>query len=148
MPMLPRSGLHPILCLVGRQHHPSLQFLSILFELFSRQIARDFQRHTGVIGYNLYYVSPHVHKVSTQNLMSSDNLLQSLVQRLPEVRFIDPDTVICGTHLCHPMLNGILLYRDSGHLNDVGARLIGQELIKRGTSLTGRQHANHRANAG
>ena len=73
---------------------------------------------------------------------------QSLVQRLPEVRFIDPDTVICGTHLCHPMLNGILLYRDSGHLNDVGARLIGQELITRGTSLTGRQHANHRANAG
>lgn len=73
---------------------------------------------------------------------------QGLAQRLPAVRFIDPDTVICDPQRCHPMLEGILLYRDNGHLNDVGARLLGQALIKRGTGLTGSRPAQDRATAG
>lgn len=55
--------------------------------------------------------------------------------RFPSVHFLDPNRVICRGNLCDPVLDNTLLYRDSGHLNDVGARLIGKYLIEMGVTI-------------
>ncbi|MEA1028338.1 acyltransferase family protein [Pseudomonas sp. N-137] len=55
--------------------------------------------------------------------------------RLPQVRFIDPNQVICPAGLCSPIMDGQLLYRDDAHLNDVGSRFIGRTLRELGFSL-------------
>jgi len=46
-------------------------------------------------------------------------------ERYPDVIFINPNEVICAGSYCSPVVDGILLYRDEGHLNDEGARKIG-----------------------
>jgi peptidoglycan/LPS O-acetylase OafA/YrhL len=55
--------------------------------------------------------------------------------RLPQVRFIDPNQVICPAGLCSSIIDGQLLYRDDAHLNDVGSRFIGRALRDQGVSL-------------
>jgi hypothetical protein len=55
--------------------------------------------------------------------------------RFPQVAFIEPNQVICVADTCHPVLNDVLLYRDSVHLNDVGSRLIGRALMLQGVQL-------------
>lgn len=55
--------------------------------------------------------------------------------RLPQVRFIDPNQVICPAGLCSSIIDGQLLYRDDAHLNDLGSRFIGRALLKQGVSL-------------
>lgn len=53
----------------------------------------------------------------------------------PQVRFIDPNQVICPSGVCSPIINGQLLYLDDSHLNEVGSRFIGRTLLGRGYSL-------------
>lgn len=60
---------------------------------------------------------------------------QHLQASYPSVRFIDPNRIICPGRRCSPIVDSTLLYRDSGHLNDVGARLIGRKLLEMGESL-------------
>lgn len=55
--------------------------------------------------------------------------------RFTNIRFIDPDQVICQAGQCSPMIDGKLLYLDPAHLNAVGSRFIGQTLLARGYSL-------------
>ncbi|MBK4997758.1 acyltransferase [Pseudomonas sp. S31] len=55
--------------------------------------------------------------------------------RFPQIRFIDPDQVICHAGSCSPMIDGTLLYLDRAHLNGVGSRFIGEALLARGYSL-------------
>ncbi|WP_241494999.1 acyltransferase family protein [Pseudomonas mediterranea] len=55
--------------------------------------------------------------------------------RLPQVRFIDPNQVICPAGLCSPIIDGQMLYRDDAHLNDGGSRFIGRQLLDQGFSL-------------
>jgi len=57
--------------------------------------------------------------------------------RYPKLSFIDPNKVICDEHVCDPTKGGVLLYRDSGHLNDIGSRLIGLDLLRMGVKLRG-----------
>lgn len=55
----------------------------------------------------------------------------SEIKRLyPQITFIDPNRIICKNNECTPIINNIPLYRDNGHLNDVGSRLLGKELLK------------------
>ena len=58
-----------------------------------------------------------------------------LRSRFPQVTFIDPNQVICRGSKCSPVIGDTPLYRDSGHLNDVGSRLIGQALLRMGVTL-------------
>ncbi|WP_197432178.1 acyltransferase family protein [Ectopseudomonas composti] len=68
-------------------------------------------------------------------------------ERYPDVIFIDPNEVICAGNYCSPVVDGVLLYRDEGHLNDEGARKIGglmlshysAEIVKTWFPITGRQ---------
>jgi len=55
--------------------------------------------------------------------------------RYPTLRIIDPNEIICSGEKCHPVMGDVLLYRDDGHLNDFGSRLIGESFIKRGVIL-------------
>jgi peptidoglycan/LPS O-acetylase OafA/YrhL len=55
--------------------------------------------------------------------------------RFPMVHFIDPNRVICSAQKCSPTMEGILLYRDNVHLNDIGSRLIGKSLVRMGETL-------------
>jgi peptidoglycan/LPS O-acetylase OafA/YrhL len=63
--------------------------------------------------------------------------IKDLQVRFPNVSFIDPNTVICGPAGCDPVLDGLLIYRDSVHLNDPGSRLVGERLLAHGVSLLG-----------
>jgi peptidoglycan/LPS O-acetylase OafA/YrhL len=55
--------------------------------------------------------------------------LAELKARFPEVRFIDPNAILCTAGTCNTVLNGVLVYRDNGHLNDVGSREVGRTLV-------------------
>ncbi|WP_053158295.1 acyltransferase family protein [Pseudomonas sp. P1.8] len=55
--------------------------------------------------------------------------------RFPQVRFIDPNQVICPAGVCSPIIQGQLLYLDDSHLNEVGSRFIGSTLLNRGFTL-------------
>jgi peptidoglycan/LPS O-acetylase OafA/YrhL len=61
--------------------------------------------------------------------------LRDIQKRYPEITFIDPNTVICDGQQCSPIVDNVPLYRDDGHLNEVGSRLIGTLLLQRGVSL-------------
>jgi hypothetical protein len=51
------------------------------------------------------------------------------------VRIIDPNDVMCPNGIFRSVLQGQLLYRDAGHLNDAGSRLVGELLLQRGIGL-------------
>ncbi|OJH09004.1 MAG: acyltransferase [Alcanivorax borkumensis] len=62
---------------------------------------------------------------------------QNAQQRYPDVQWINPRKVLCDATRCQTVLNGIPLYRDESHLNNVGGIEIGQEYLKRfGNPLT------------
>ena len=45
---------------------------------------------------------------------------QAAQQRYPDVQWINPRKVLCDDERCQTVLNGIPLYRDESHLNNVG----------------------------
>ena len=54
----------------------------------------------------------------------------------PQVNLIDPNKLLCNANgMCSPVLNGKLLYRDDWHLNDIGSREIGRELLADNVTL-------------
>ncbi|MDB5243536.1 MAG: acetyltransferase [Spirosoma sp.] len=63
-------------------------------------------------------------------------MFQSLKREFPDIIYIDPNKVICEKTTCHSMIGNVPLYRDSGHLNDIGSRMIGKMLIAKGIRLT------------
>lgn len=48
----------------------------------------------------------------------------------PDIVWLDPYALLCNKTTCQSVLNGIPLYRDESHLNNVGAKEIGKEYIK------------------
>ena len=56
---------------------------------------------------------------------------QAAQQRYPDVQWINPRKVLCDDERCQTVLNGIPLYRDESHLNNVGGIEIGKEYLKR-----------------
>jgi peptidoglycan/LPS O-acetylase OafA/YrhL len=70
---------------------------------------------------------------------SNDNLRKmfgELKRRFPAIVYVDPNHAICSDAICHSMIGNIPLYRDGGHLNDQGSRLIGKILVEKGFHLT------------
>jgi len=63
-------------------------------------------------------------------------MFQSLKLQYPALVYIDPNKVICEKTRCRSVIADVPLYRDSGHLNDIGSRLIGAMLIEQGVHLT------------
>ena len=42
------------------------------------------------------------------------------------ITYSAPETFMCGPAVCSPVMDGILLYRDTGHVNAVGAVHLGK----------------------
>ena len=56
---------------------------------------------------------------------------QAAQARFPDIIWTNPRKVLCDEQRCQTVLNGIPLYRDENHLNNVGAIEIGKEYLKR-----------------
>jgi len=71
-----------------------------------------------------------------QNNVMQWRMFQALKHEFSEIIFIDPNKVICRQGRCQSIIGQVPLYRDSGHLNDIGSRLIGTMLVESGIRLT------------
>ncbi|MCK5886576.1 MAG: acyltransferase, partial [Alcanivorax sp.] len=56
---------------------------------------------------------------------------KTVLQRFPDILWINPKKVICDDSRCQTVLNGIPLYRDESHLNHVGSTEIGRLYLER-----------------
>jgi hypothetical protein len=72
---------------------------------------------------------------AVRDLPVEPGYLRDIQKSHPEITFIDPNAVICDGKQCSPIVANVPLYRDDGHLNEVGSRLIGTLLLQRGVSL-------------
>jgi hypothetical protein len=61
--------------------------------------------------------------------------LMDVIGQHPNTKSLNPSDVMCDQGYCDPVREGMLLYRDSGHLNDDGARWLGQKWFERGERL-------------
>ena len=66
-----------------------------------------------------------------QNFRKWNKLLDQLQVENPDLLVISPDMVICDSMVCHTEINGVPLYRDDHHLNQVGSELLGRLYIER-----------------
>lgn len=60
-----------------------------------------------------------------------EGFLTKLTNKYPSIKVIDPAFVICDSLKCRSEIREIPIYRDGGHLNDIGSRLIGSIYIKK-----------------
>ena len=56
--------------------------------------------------------------------------LVKLTKRYPELKLVDISRVMCDNRSCKTELDGIPLYRDPSHLNDIGARLLARKYLE------------------
>ena len=59
------------------------------------------------------------------------NLKKRLSRLYPQVLWLNLRQAICDESRCQTVLNGIPLYRDESHLNNVGAKEIGRVYLER-----------------
>lgn len=57
-------------------------------------------------------------------------LLQLQVE-FPNLLVISPDEVMCDQTVCHSEINDVPLYRDHGHLNQIGSELVGKLYVEK-----------------
>lgn len=55
-----------------------------------------------------------------------NSVLNTLIREDPGIVVIDPAKVMCDATVCFSQINGTPLYRDDGHLNQIGSELIGR----------------------
>lgn len=56
-------------------------------------------------------------------------LFASLKEEFSDVIWVDPSTLMCDGEVCVTEVDGTPLYRDDGHLNDMGSRLLARKWI-------------------
>lgn len=49
----------------------------------------------------------------------------------PSVVWVTPDSLLCGARFCATEMDGVPLYKDGGHLNDVGSRALARKWLQR-----------------
>jgi peptidoglycan/LPS O-acetylase OafA/YrhL len=57
--------------------------------------------------------------------------VEALQEQFPQLMVIDPAKVMCDERKCYSELDGVPLYKDGGHLNYEGSKLIGELYIDR-----------------
>lgn len=55
---------------------------------------------------------------------------KQLRQDYPMVTFVDGQALVCNEQSCDARFNGFTLYKDNGHLNYIGAKLLGDNYLK------------------
>lgn len=58
-------------------------------------------------------------------------LFKSLKRDFPDVIWVEPDKLLCDQRRCLTEMEGVPLYKDRGHLNDVGSRLLAKKWIEK-----------------
>ncbi len=59
-----------------------------------------------------------------------DYIVYEFKRKLPSIKIIDLNTVLCKGEFCNYEIDGNIVYRNSNHLNTSGARLIGERYLK------------------
>lgn len=54
-----------------------------------------------------------------------------LRNEFPAVVWVEPDRIICDSTRCQTEIDGIPLYRDVGHLNDIGSRMLARRWLEK-----------------
>ncbi|MEL0628853.1 acyltransferase family protein [Psychromonas aquatilis] len=62
------------------------------------------------------------------------NYFEEVEKKYPEVIFLDMKSLICDEYLCHINVDKTPLYRDSNHLNYIGAKKLGEIYLQRNTN--------------
>lgn len=68
------------------------------------------------------------HKLSSAGVRA---FFSELKLEYPEVVWVETDKLMCDKIRCVTEMDGIPLYKDSGHLNDRGSRLLGEKWLAR-----------------
>lgn len=71
-------------------------------------------------------VTEHIERTRNLNVF-----FERLRKEFPTVVWVDPARLLCGSNSCITELDGIPLYKDTGHLNDHGSRLLGEKWLAR-----------------
>jgi hypothetical protein len=58
-------------------------------------------------------------------------MFEEIARAYPQVRFIDPNLVLCNEQQCATELDGVPLFRDDDHLNRIGAEWLGKKYLER-----------------
>lgn len=69
-------------------------------------------------------------KYKKEEVKGADEFINYLVKKYPQINYIDPNKAICKDGLCSGEINGTILYRDGGHLNWLGSKLLGERYLK------------------
>lgn len=60
-----------------------------------------------------------------------NKFFEELKKEFPEVIWVDPALIMCETDRCLTEIDGLPLYKDGGHLNDAGSRLLASKWIQK-----------------
>lgn len=66
-----------------------------------------------------------------QGTADATAVFENLKKQFPDVVWVDPARVMCDGVRCATEIDGLPLYKDEGHLNDMGARLLAQKWLER-----------------
>jgi len=58
------------------------------------------------------------------------DVINQLLIKFPEIIILEPSRTYCSEINCDMTYQGIPIYRDDDHLNEIGARLLGQEYLR------------------
>lgn len=73
-----------------------------------------------------------------QHIEGVRTLYEQLASEFPRIEWIDLDKLLCDSNWCVTEMDDIPLYKDSGHLNDAGSRLLARKWLARfGNPLVG-----------
>ena len=56
-------------------------------------------------------------------------LVAEIQKRIPSLVVYDPTHLFCDKHRCYVKKDGVILYNDDDHLNDVGAKILINDFI-------------------
>lgn len=79
------------------------------------------------------------HRAETAQVQA---FFKALKTEFPSVIWVEPDRVLCNATRCFSEMDGLPMYRNQGHLNDFGSRLLARKWIERfGNPLVADSHS-------
>jgi peptidoglycan/LPS O-acetylase OafA/YrhL len=57
-------------------------------------------------------------------------VLKSVSSQIKDVHFFEIGDLFCGDLICSMVKNGVLMYRDNNHLNILGSKFVGMEIVQ------------------
>lgn len=64
------------------------------------------------------------------NFYKWNDFLIKMKNEFPELILIKSDQIFCKNNICTTEIDGVPLYRDNSHLNDIGSKLLGEKYLE------------------